>query len=232
ISGCLFWTASSCSRSCATSGPEPLWCCSPATPRWRWKRDASRWVRPTTSPSRSKIRPCWPASARRSVVTTRGLRDGLLPAGLFPRPLKHRPDELRPPLALPAIQQPRGHRPARVTEDLVAKGRPLPVGTRLDQPAPADGLHADVILVRGRADIVGRGEGDLVALRLGIDVLLEPHRVITVSGQGDRQLLVGPSLVARLGQEIEPLEVGHELDVFPLPPDGLENRRWRQRALR
>src|SRR5262245_32786010 len=196
--------ASSCSRSSATSAPERLWCFSPATPRWRWRRDASRWVRPTMSPSPSKIRRFWRESARRcAALTTLVFREGrgnsfgfgsgpqraesatvgyfpraafgarLLPAGLLPRPLKDRPDELRHPLALHAIQQPRGHCPARVTEDLVAKGRPLPVGTRLDQPAPADGLHADVILVRGRADIVGRGEGDLVALRVGIDVLLE-----------------------------------------------------------
>jgi hypothetical protein len=62
-----------------------------------------------------------------------------------------------------------------------------------------------VVLVGRRAGVVGRREGDLVALGIEVHPLLEPHRVVAVPGQGDRHLLVGQPLVAHLGEQVSRL---------------------------
>src|SRR5229473_3654048 len=143
----------------------------------------------------------------------RPLVDRLLRAVPLLCPLEHRPHEIGGGMALGAVDQPGGDNPAGVALELVADNRPFAVRTRFDGPASADVRHAHIAAVRRWARVIRTLDEDLVTIDSRVHAFTKPNGVVAVPYEGQRELLVGNTLVSRVREDSELLEVRDELQV-------------------
>src|SRR5215831_6162791 len=135
-------------------------------------------------------------------------------------------------MALRAVDQPGGDDPAGVALQLVADDRPFAVGTPLDGPASADVRHAHVAAVGRWARVIRALDEDLVTIDRRVHAPAKPDGVVAVPHEGQRELLVGNTLVSCVREDSELLEERDELQVLLLLPDRLEDGARPQRAAR